>query len=91
MATNQRYRRKESPYEAMCLVEAILSNRGEYIKAYLVMGGEGWKLSQETAWPTALPGAHTPGLSRAVMIQKRRSATKPQFTTNARGLKKYSF
>jgi len=32
------------PYEAMCLAEAILSNREEYKKAYLVLGGEGWKL-----------------------------------------------
>ncbi len=32
------------PYEAMCLAEAILSNQSEYKKAYLVLGGEGWKL-----------------------------------------------
>lgn len=34
------------PYEAMCLAEAILSNSEEYKKAYLVLGGEGWKLRE---------------------------------------------
>lgn len=32
------------PFEAMCLAEVILSNRDLYQKAYLVLGGEGWKL-----------------------------------------------
>ena len=34
------------PYEAMCLAEAILSSGEEYKKAYLVLGGEGWKLRE---------------------------------------------
>ncbi len=32
------------PFEAMCLAEAILSGSGEYQKAYLVLGGIGWRL-----------------------------------------------
>ncbi len=32
------------PYEAMCLADAVLASRGEYAKAYLVLGGDGWKL-----------------------------------------------
>lgn len=32
------------PFEAMCLAEAILTSDGQYKKAYLVLGGEGWKL-----------------------------------------------
>lgn len=32
------------PFEAMCLAEAILTNKDTYQKAYLVLGGEGWKL-----------------------------------------------
>lgn len=32
------------PFEVICLVEAILDSGGEYAKAYLVLGGEGWKL-----------------------------------------------
>lgn len=32
------------PFEAMCLAEAILTNEDLYQKAYLVLGGEGWKL-----------------------------------------------
>jgi hypothetical protein len=32
------------PFEAICLAEAILLGVGEYSKAYLVLGGEGWKL-----------------------------------------------
>ncbi|HEY7295755.1 MAG TPA: PD-(D/E)XK nuclease superfamily protein [Dehalococcoidia bacterium] len=34
------------PYEAMCLAEAIQESRGEYAKAYLVLGGGGWKLRE---------------------------------------------
>jgi hypothetical protein len=30
------------PFEIICLAEAVLI--GEYTKAYLVLGGEGWKL-----------------------------------------------
>jgi len=30
------------PFEVICLAESVLS--GEYSKAYLVLGGEGWKL-----------------------------------------------
>jgi hypothetical protein len=32
------------PFEAICLAEAILDGAGEYSKAYLVLGGEGWRL-----------------------------------------------
>ncbi len=32
------------PFEAMCLAETILSSQGAYKKAYLVLGGEGWRL-----------------------------------------------
>ncbi|MGC9081789.1 MAG: PD-(D/E)XK nuclease superfamily protein [Anaerolineae bacterium] len=32
------------PFEAMCLAEAILSSGGGYHKAYLVLGGPGWRL-----------------------------------------------
>lgn len=32
------------PFEAMCLADAVLSSQGQYHKAYLVLGGEGWKL-----------------------------------------------
>jgi hypothetical protein len=32
------------PFEAICLAEAILNGNGEFTKAYLVLGGEGWKL-----------------------------------------------
>lgn len=32
------------PFEAMCLADAKLSSQGEFNKAYLVLGGEGWSL-----------------------------------------------
>jgi hypothetical protein len=32
------------PFEAICLLDAV--ERGPYEKAYLVLGGEGWKLRQ---------------------------------------------
>lgn len=32
------------PFEAICLAHAILSSEGRYHKAYLVLGGSGWKL-----------------------------------------------
>jgi len=32
------------PFEVICLAEALAS--GEYAKAYVVLGGEGWKLRQ---------------------------------------------
>ncbi len=32
------------PFEAMCLAEAVKSSQGKYHKAYLVLGGSGWKL-----------------------------------------------
>lgn len=32
------------PFEAICLAEAVLSEENEYEKAYLVLGGGGWKL-----------------------------------------------
>jgi hypothetical protein len=31
-------------FDAMCLAETILSSQGAYKKAYLVLGGEGWRL-----------------------------------------------
>jgi hypothetical protein len=34
------------PFEAMCLAEAILTGGGRYAKAYLVLGGKGWKLRE---------------------------------------------
>ena len=32
------------PFETMCLADAVLSSSGRYRKAYLVLGGPGWKL-----------------------------------------------
>jgi hypothetical protein len=32
------------PFEAMCLAEAVLTSDNTYDKAYLVLGGAGWKL-----------------------------------------------
>lgn len=32
------------PFEAICLADAILQENSAYSKAYLVLGGEGWKL-----------------------------------------------
>ena len=32
------------PYEVMCLAEAMADNAGTYVKAYIVLGGDGWKL-----------------------------------------------
>lgn len=32
------------PFEVICLAEAILNRTGEFTKAYLVLGGEGWTL-----------------------------------------------
>ena len=34
------------PFEVICLVEAIIDGRNKYQKAYLVLGGEGWKLRE---------------------------------------------
>ncbi len=34
------------PFEAMCLAEAVLLSSGDYTKAYLVLGGSGWKLRE---------------------------------------------
>ena len=34
------------PFEAICLAEAITNELGQYSKAYLVLGGEGWKLRE---------------------------------------------
>jgi len=34
------------PFEAMCLADAILREPGRYTRAYLVLGGEGWKLRE---------------------------------------------
>ena len=32
------------PYEAICLAEAVRTGEGQYHKAYLVLGGDGWSL-----------------------------------------------
>jgi hypothetical protein len=32
------------PYEAMCLIQAVLAERERYAKAYLVLGGPSWTL-----------------------------------------------
>ena len=32
------------PYEVMCLAEALQDNPGIYLKAYVVLGGDGWTL-----------------------------------------------
>ena len=32
------------PYEVMCLTEIIISSNKKYKKAYVVLGGNGWKL-----------------------------------------------
>ncbi len=32
------------PFEAMCLAESIRESNDKYIRAYLVLGGGGWKL-----------------------------------------------
>jgi hypothetical protein len=32
------------PFEAMCLAEAVLTSDNKYNRAYLVLGGNGWKL-----------------------------------------------
>jgi hypothetical protein len=34
------------PFEVMCLAEAVLASGGLYQKAYLVLGGAGWKLRE---------------------------------------------
>jgi hypothetical protein len=32
------------PFEIICLMQAVLTSKGEYKKAYLVLGGDGWTL-----------------------------------------------
>lgn len=32
------------PFEVMCLAEAVLTDENDYDKAYIVLGGTGWKL-----------------------------------------------
>ncbi len=32
------------PFEAMCLADAVLTDNSNYKKAYIVLGGPGWKL-----------------------------------------------
>jgi hypothetical protein len=34
------------PYEAMCLIQAVLAERERYEKAYLVLGGPSWTLRE---------------------------------------------
>jgi hypothetical protein len=34
------------PFEAMCLADAIITSKGLYTRAYLVLGGRGWKLRE---------------------------------------------
>jgi hypothetical protein len=42
VATGRRNRGAKDPFEVICLTEALES--GEYEKAYVVLGGEGWTL-----------------------------------------------
>lgn len=32
------------PFEVICLADAILNSEGKYKKAFLILGGKGWKL-----------------------------------------------
>lgn len=32
------------PYEVLCLIDALRSQQDQYSRAYIVLGGEGWKL-----------------------------------------------
>ena len=32
------------PFEVTCLIKALKNNKSKYEKAYLVLGGDGWKL-----------------------------------------------
>ena len=32
------------PFEVICLIDAVLASNGRYKKAYVVLGGNGWKL-----------------------------------------------
>ncbi|HEY4515408.1 MAG TPA: PD-(D/E)XK nuclease superfamily protein [Candidatus Paceibacterota bacterium] len=32
------------PFEVICLTQAVIESKEEYSKAYLVLGGNGWKL-----------------------------------------------
>lgn len=32
------------PYEVMCLSEALIDNGDKYVRAYIILGGDGWKL-----------------------------------------------
>jgi len=34
------------PFEAICLADAILSSEGRITKAYIVLGGQGWRLRE---------------------------------------------
>jgi len=34
------------PFEAMCLAETVLASDNDYEKAYLVLGGGGWRLRE---------------------------------------------
>lgn len=34
------------PFEVICLTDAILKSNGQYKKAYLVLGGNGWSLRE---------------------------------------------
>ncbi len=34
------------PFEAICLADAVLSSKGKLTKAYIVLGGQGWKLRE---------------------------------------------
>lgn len=34
------------PFEVICLIEAVLKTKGKYKKAYLVLGGGGWRLRE---------------------------------------------
>lgn len=34
------------PFEAMCLAQTVMDSGSEYDKAYIVLGGDGWKLRE---------------------------------------------
>jgi hypothetical protein len=44
VATGLRHAEQKVPFEIICLLEAMAS--GSYQKAYLVLGGEGWKFRE---------------------------------------------
>jgi DNA-directed RNA polymerase delta subunit len=37
---------KKVPFDIMCLADAIENSKGQFKKAYVVLGGEGWTLRE---------------------------------------------